>query len=81
MPPRAHASARRNVQEYFFTIGSVDSFERKLESAQRELGIKPKDFIPVQYVSETDWQAAVARMLPTLIVAGAVFYFLRSAGG
>lgn len=41
------------MQRYHFVIGSVESFERKLEDAQRELGIAPKDFIPVQYVNET----------------------------
>lgn len=35
-----------------FTIGSVKGFERKLEDAQRELGIEPHDFIPVTYVTE-----------------------------
>lgn len=27
---------------FFFTIGSVESFERKLEVSQREMGIEPK---------------------------------------
>lgn len=40
---------------YFFTIGSVETFERKLEQVQRDLGIAPRDFIPVQYVNETNW--------------------------
>ena len=31
-----------------FEIGSVDSFERKLEFAQRELGIHAQDFVPVK---------------------------------
>lgn len=39
---------------YHFVIGSVESFERKLEDAQRQLGISPRDFIPVQYTSETN---------------------------
>lgn len=31
----------------------MDTFERKLEESQRRLGIDPRDFIPVQYVTET----------------------------
>lgn len=35
-----------------FNIGSVDSFERNLEQAQKELGIDPSHHIPVTYVTE-----------------------------
>lgn len=37
-----------------FNIGSVDSFERNLELAQKELGVDPTEFIAVSYVTETD---------------------------
>jgi len=40
---------------YSFNIGSVDSFERQLEQAQRDLGLAPADWLPVQYVTETNW--------------------------
>jgi hypothetical protein len=40
---------------YYFNIGSVESFERKLEQVQRDMGLPPRDFIPVQYVNETNW--------------------------
>jgi AFG3 family protein len=33
--------------QYYFTVGSVDSFERKLEQAQYDLGLEQKDFLPV----------------------------------
>ena len=35
----------------FFTIGSVDAFERNMTSAQRDMGTEPKDFIPIAYVN------------------------------
>jgi hypothetical protein len=42
--------------KFIFLINrTVDSFERKLEDAQRELGVAPRDFVPVVYVSETNW--------------------------
>ena len=47
---------------------TVDTFERKLEEAQRELGIAPRDFIPVVYVEETSWSRELFRFLPTLIL-------------
>jgi len=45
------------VAPFYFTIGSVESFERKLEQVQRDMGIHPRDFIPVQYINETNWAA------------------------
>lgn len=43
-------------------VGStVETFERKLEEAQKNLGISPKDFIPVVYVNETSWSQELSR--------------------
>ena len=52
--------------KYYFTIGSIESFERKLEIAQRELGISTQDFVPVQYVSETNWGSELIK-LPSVL--------------
>ncbi|GJM88784.1 hypothetical protein PR202_ga05348 [Eleusine coracana subsp. coracana] len=41
--------------KYYFNIGSVDSFEEKLEEAQEALGIDSHDFVPVTYVAEVNW--------------------------
>ena len=40
---------------------SVDTFERKLEETQRNLGITARDYIPVMYVSETNWMSEYLR--------------------
>ena len=66
---------------YHFAIGSVEIFERKLEAAQRALGIEPRDFVPVQYVNETNWAAEGAKLLPTLLIVGSWLYVMRSMGG
>lgn len=65
---------------YHFAIGSVEIFERKLEAAQRALGIESRDFIPVQYVNETNWMAEGAKFLPTLLIVGSWLYVMRSMG-
>ncbi len=70
-----------HTSHLFFQIGSVDSFERKLEAAQIALGIAPKDFLPVQYVTETSWSEVLYRFLPTLIIVGLWFAFMKGAGG
>jgi len=60
-----------------FNIGSVDSFERNLELAQRELGIDPANQLPVTYVSEADWFKELLKLSPTLLILGALIYFSR----
>ena len=42
--------SRERSRHVFFSIGSVESFERKLEFAQRDLGVRSSEFVPVQYV-------------------------------
>lgn len=66
---------------YYFAIGSVESFERKLEEAQRTLGIQPRDYIPVMYVNETSWTTEMMRFGPTLALIAAYFFITRSQGG
>lgn len=59
----------------------MDTFERKLEEAQRSLGIASKDFIPVVYVSETSWGQELLRFMPTLLLIGAMGFMARGMGG
>jgi AFG3 family protein len=66
---------------YHFNIGSVDSFERKLDEAQRALGIHPKDYIPVVYATETNVLGEAVKLLPSLIFLGGLVFLMRSAGG
>jgi AFG3 family protein len=42
-----------NHHVYHFFIGSVDTFEEKLTNAQQEAGVQPRDYISVNYVTET----------------------------
>lgn len=51
------------MPSYQFEIGSVDTFERKLEESQRQMGISPRDFIPVQYVTESSRSQGIIRAL------------------
>ncbi|GER54375.1 ATP-dependent zinc metalloprotease FtsH [Striga asiatica] len=41
--------------KYYINIGSVESFEEKLEEAQETLGVDHHDHIPVTYVSELNF--------------------------
>ncbi len=67
--------------KYYFAIGSVESFERKLEMIQRELGIHSKDFVPVQYIQSTDWLSEFGKLAPTILIIGAWLFLMRGMSG
>ncbi|SCU94708.1 LADA_0G10528g1_1 [Lachancea dasiensis] len=67
---------------YFFTIGSIDTFEHKLQKAQQELGISDDFKIPVIYTQEGNWAKAMYQILPTaLMIGGLIWITKRSASG
>ncbi|XP_048385530.1 AFG3-like protein 2 isoform X2 [Stegostoma tigrinum] len=65
----------------WFNIGSVDTFERNLETAQQEQGIEGENKIPVVYSTESDGSFLLS-MLPTILIIGFLLFTLRrgSAG-
>jgi AFG3 family protein len=66
---------------YYFSIGSVDSFERRLDEAQAELGIPATERIPVSYATEGMWTSLLLSFGPTLLMIGLLFTMMRRAGG
>ena len=64
---------------YYFTIGSVEAFERKIDEAQNELNIPSSERIPVAYSNEISWFATILSFGPTLLFIGSIFYFSRRA--
>lgn len=67
--------------KYYFNIGSVESFEEKLEEAQEALGIDPHDYVPVTYASEMVWYQEIMRFAPTLLLLGSLWYMSRRMQG
>jgi AFG3 family protein len=65
---------------YYFTIGSVEAFERKMDDAQYELGIPGSERIPVAYSNEISWFSTFLSFGPTVLLLGTLFYFTRRAG-
>ena len=53
----------------WFSIGSVDAFERNVETAQMESGIEPTNFVPVVYKNELE-ASMLTSFLPTLLIIG-----------
>uniref|UniRef100_A0A8C6D2Y5 AAA+ ATPase domain-containing protein n=1 Tax=Moschus moschiferus TaxID=68415 RepID=A0A8C6D2Y5_MOSMO len=60
----------------WFSIGSVDTFERNLETAQWELGIEPPDQTAVVYTTESDG-SFLRSLVPTLLLIGIFLYAMR----
>lgn len=73
-----NASHNNNNRNYYFTIGSVNSFERKLNSAQEELGIDEEFRIPIEYITK-DNKLSV-QILSALVFVGGIFWLNRRTG-
>merc|ERR1719419_1182124 len=74
-------SGNPSMEKLWFAIGSVDTFERNLETAQMELQLDASQYVPVLYKDEVD-SSRVLGMLPTLLILGLVFYtFTRGMPG
>lgn len=65
---------------YYFSIGSIDAFERKIDEAQSELGIPASERIPVAYKDEVSVASMVLNIAPTLLMIGFLVYMTRRAG-
>ncbi|GFY93243.1 FTSH protease 10 [Actinidia rufa] len=80
-PDDAHARRSVSHYKYYFNIGSVDSFEEKLEEAQEALGIDPHNYVPVTYVSQVNWFQELMRFAPTALLLGALYFMGRRMQG
>lgn len=67
--------------EYYFSIGSVDAFERKLDEAQRELEIPSHERIAVAYHDEVPIFSTMLHFAPTVLLVGGLYWMSRRAGG
>ncbi|WFD08190.1 Mitochondrial inner membrane m-AAA protease component [Malassezia vespertilionis] len=67
--------------QFWFSLGSVDAFERNLDEAQRELSIPSNERIPVSYHDSISMASTLLHFAPTLILAGLLFYLTRRAAG
>ncbi|XP_057548566.1 ATP-dependent zinc metalloprotease FTSH 10, mitochondrial-like [Amaranthus tricolor] len=77
----APTRGRSGQYKYYFTIGSVESFEEKLEEAQEALGIDPHDYVPVTYMNEMVWYQELMRLAPALLLLGSLLYLGRKMQG
>jgi len=64
-----------------FTIGSIESFEKKLDEAQDELGIPSWKRIPVIYSNNKVSSNKFVDLLPTILFFGCIWWASRNSGG
>jgi len=55
-------------RELVVQLGSPESFESKLEAFQAGLGLRPQDFIPVQYTTERNYLDDLTTFAPFIII-------------
>lgn len=72
-------SSAVDSETLWFSIGSVETFERNLEHAQHELGIDPSRTVPVLYKSQAELGTFLS-FLPTLLLIGFLIWSMRRAG-
>ncbi|KAI9139437.1 peptidase family M41-domain-containing protein, partial [Paraphysoderma sedebokerense] len=72
---------RRGGYQFYFTIGSVESFEHSLEDAQNQLGIPARERIPVSFTNQVNMFNIIMSFAPTLFLLGALFWLSKRAGG
>jgi AFG3 family protein len=65
---------------YYFSIGSVDAFERRLDEAQQELGVPATERIPVSYAREGMASSLLMAFGPTILLVGLLVWVSRKAG-
>ncbi|KAG8825696.1 AAA ATPase afg3 [Serendipita sp. 400] len=64
---------------YYFSIGSVEAFERKLDAAQDELEIPPSERVPVAYHDEVSALSTVLTFAPTILLVTFIWWMSRRA--
>ncbi|KAI6350770.1 hypothetical protein MCOR25_010406 [Pyricularia grisea] len=81
-PDAARASSGEMLTpRVYFSIGSRDSFERKIEEAQAELGIPPSEQIPISYERPSMIGSLIMSFAPTLLLVGLLAWISRRGVG
>lgn len=73
------SNSGNNTSAYWFSVGSVEAFERRLDDAQRELEIPPSERIPVAYHEEISTFNTLLHFAPTILVVGLLLWMSRRA--
>lgn len=79
MTGTAAPPADAGKSSYYFSIGSVEALERKMDDAQNELAIPMSERVPVAYHEETPLVSTLISFAPTILLGGLLFYISKRA--
>jgi AFG3 family protein len=65
---------------YYFSIASIEAFEKRLDEAQREMNIPSTERIPVAFQEEIPWLTTLINFGPSVLFIGAILALTRRAG-
>jgi AFG3 family protein len=75
-----NSSSRNRTPSYTFTIGSLESFERKLEASEKNKA--PAERIKVSYVKQGNWVLGIVGwLLPIILMIGIWFFIINRTRG
>jgi len=77
---RSPSLAEPSQPLYEVSLGNVNAFEKRLERAQAELGVAPRDYINVTYESHISLANELIKMGPTLLLIGFWGAFMLRGG-
>jgi len=63
----------------WFSIGSVDTFERNLQNAEADLGVEASRSVPVLYKTQMEASSFISA-IPTLLIIGLLVWSMKRAG-
>ncbi|EDK43050.1 hypothetical protein LELG_01228 [Lodderomyces elongisporus NRRL YB-4239] len=66
-------------RQIYFTIGSVETFERNLREAQDRCNIAPSMRVPVVYTTRGNSTKLLMSFVPTVLFLGAIYWMTKKA--
>eukprot|EP00299_Pterocystis_sp_00344_P015760 c7884_g1_i1.p1 GENE.c7884_g1_i1~~c7884_g1_i1.p1 ORF type:complete len:704 (-),score=157.87 c7884_g1_i1:31-2109(-) len=67
---RVYIIRQGNFERPYFTIGSVESFERKMRE------VDPTGEITISYQQENVWLQEIVKLIPTALIIGAIYFLV-----
>ncbi|KAI5957511.1 YTA12 [Candida theae] len=70
---------QNHADKLYFSIGSVETFERNLREAQDKYNISPQMRVPVVYTTKGSTTKFLINFLPTVLFLGAIYWMTKKA--
>ncbi|KAG5417020.1 YTA12 [Candida metapsilosis] len=70
---------QNHAEKLYFSIGSVETFERNLREAQDKYNIAPQMRVPVVYTTKGNTTKFLINFLPTVLFLGAIYWMTKKA--